>query len=64
MYSLILTLMMYGAYGRESAVSIHHVDGFKSEAGCLAAGNAWIAQQKAKQYTYQRLTVNAMCVKQ
>jgi hypothetical protein len=64
MYTLILTLMLVAPYSYESSSAMLNVEGFKSEAGCLAAGNAWIAQQKAKKYTYQTITANALCVKQ
>ncbi|WAX21890.1 hypothetical protein [Stenotrophomonas phage RAS14] len=64
MYTLILTLMLVAPHSYESSASIHNVDGFKSEAGCLAAGNAWIAQQKNRKYTYQIINAHALCVKQ
>lgn len=63
-YVLILTLTMFG--GQHNAMSgttsIEHIGGFATNAECLAAGNAWIDQQKVITSNMQRKHQSALCV--
>ncbi|XQA74647.1 hypothetical protein ACM9XA_03660 [Xanthomonas sacchari] len=64
-FVLILTLTMFaGQYNSlSSSHAITSVSGFSSMDECLAAGNAWLKQQRAITSSMQRREVSALCVK-
>lgn len=56
----ILVLTIFG-YSSQSGQSVTAINGFTSEAACMAAADAWIKQAYAVEYnsSYKR----ALCVK-
>lgn len=61
MYSLILTLIIFGSNSDRVATSVTVVDGFRTKEACLSAANLWVAQAQ-NPVNYARVRARAACV--